>query len=217
MSGAMTERPLPSLWDGAAPPQVQDVRFIGAVAGRYALSARRNPRGGSAEVFACRLCSISTRMAVVVAPVLGNVGSGVTAHFDVFGILRGRIVRTLNSGFAIDIDLNEDGRGKLAAKISWYKRRVLEQVPDRREHKRFLPRDPRSTLTFGDGATVPCFIIDYSRSGVAISAEVTPELGTPVAVGRIVGRVVRHLDVGFAIRFVELQELEFIETRLAPL
>jgi hypothetical protein len=38
-----------------------------------------------------------------------------------------------------------------------------------------------------------------------------------MAVGRLVGRVVRHLDVGFAIRFVELQELEFIEMRLAQL
>lgn len=217
MSGAMTERPLPSFSDGAAPPHIHDVRFIGAVAGRYALSDRRSSRGGSAEVFACRLCSISTRMAVLVAPVLGSVGGGVTAHFDVFGILRGKVIRRLNSGFAIDIHLDEDGRSKLAAKIYWYKRRVLEQMPDRREHKRFPPRDPRSTLTFGDGTGVVCFIIDYSRSGVAISAEVTPEVGTPVAVGRIVGRVVRHLDVGFAVRFVELQELELVEARLAPL
>jgi hypothetical protein len=156
-------------------------------------------------------------MAVIVAPVLGSVGGGVTAHFDVFGILRGKVIRRLNSGFAIDIDLDEDGRSKLAAKIYWYKRRVLEQVSDRREHKRFPPRDPRSTLTFGDGSVMVCFIIDYSRSGVAISAEVTPEIGTPVAVGRIVGRVVRYLDVGFAIRFVELQELELVEARLAPL
>ncbi|GLQ57706.1 hypothetical protein [Devosia nitrariae] len=114
VSGAMTERPLPSFSDGAAPPQNHDVRFIGAVAGRYALPDRIVPGTGASKSLLAALVR-SARMAVVVAPVLGNVGSGVTAHFDAFGILRGKIICRLNSGFAIDIDVCEDGRRRLAA------------------------------------------------------------------------------------------------------
>jgi hypothetical protein len=42
-----------------------------------------------------------------------------------------------------------------------------------------------------------------STSGVAVSAEVQPEIGTPLAIGACVGRVIRLLPDGFAVEFVE--------------
>jgi hypothetical protein len=203
------------LEDGLSQPHWHDVRFIGAIAGRYALSGRKR-QGAGADVFACRLCSISTRMAVVVAPVIGKVGESVAAHFEEFGILHGKIKRQLTSGFAMDIAVDEAERDKLAAKIAWQKKYALNQLPDRREHKRTIPRDPRTVLTMGGGEQVSCFIIDLSQTGVAISADIQPELGTPLAVGRVVGRVVRYLDVGFAVHFLERQDTEVVETRLGP-
>lgn len=199
--------------DGLSQPNWHDVRFIGAVAGRYALSGRKR-RGSSADVFACRLCSISTRMAVLVAPVVGKTGERVAAHFEEFGILRGRIKRQLGSGFAMDIAVDESERDKLAAKIAWQKKYALNQLPNRREHKRTIPRDPRTVLTLAEGEQLPCFIIDLSQSGVAISADIQPELGTPLAVGRVVGRVVRYLDVGFAVHFIQSQDAETVEKQL---
>jgi len=193
-----------------------DVRFIGAVAGRYALSERRVGDDGKVSVYACRLCSISTRLAVVVGPVVGREGEAVTAHFDEFGILRGKISRKLPSGFVMDLLLNDADRNKLGGKIIWQKKRVHEQVADKREHKRILPRDPRTMLTLGDGSQVPCFVIDISQSGVAVSADIWPDLGTPMAVGKLVGRVVRYLDVGFALQFIQLHELDQLETLMAP-
>ncbi len=192
-----------------------DVRFIGALAGRYALPDRRGADDKIA-VYACRLCSISTRMLVAVGPEVGREAELVSSHFDEFGILRGRITRRLPSGFVMDLLLTDDERDKLGAKIEWQKKRVHAQVPDKREHKRILPREPRSIITLADGTQIPCFIIDISRSGVAVSAHVWPDIGTPMAVGRVVGRVVRYLDVGFALQFIEVQDIENLETLLAP-
>lgn len=65
-----------------------------------------------------------------------------------------------------------------------------------------------------------CFIIDMSVSGVAISADVQPDVGTPPAVGACIGRVVRHLELGFAVKFVEDQDREHVErlvVRTTPL
>lgn len=193
-----------------------DVRFIGALAGRYAFSERRASDDGKVPVYACRLCSVSTRMSVVVAPVVGSEGELITAHFDEFGILRGRISRKLPSGFVMDLLLNDAERNKLGGKIIWQKKRVHEQVADKREHKRMLPRDPRTLLTLGDGTQLPCFVIDISQSGVAVSAEIWPSLGTPMAVGKLVGRVVRYLDVGFVLQFIEVQDFGNLETLMAP-
>ena len=59
-----------------------------------------------------------------------------------------------------------------------------------------------------------CFVIDISTSGVAVSADVQPEIGTPLAVGSLVGRVVRHLDDGFAVQFVQVVDADGLEQKL---
>lgn len=192
-----------------------DVRFIGAVAGRYALPERRLGPEGKVAVHACRLCSISTRIAVVVGPVAAAVGEIVTAHFDEFGILRGKIIRKLPSGFVLELLLSGGERNKLGGKIAWHKRRVHEHLPDRREYQRIIPRDPRSVLTLADGVQMPCFVIDISQSGIAVSADIWPGVGTPMAVGKLVGRVVRYLDVGFALQFIQTQDLNTLEALIA--
>ena len=193
-----------------------DVRFIGALAGRYALPDRRKAVDDKMPVYACRLCSISTRMLVAVGPVVGREGETISAHFEEFGILRGRITRRLPSGFVTVILLSDSERNKLGAKIEWHKKHVHAQVPDKREHRRIQPRDPRSVLTLSDGTSVPCFIIDISQSGAAISAHFWPEIGTPMAVGRLVGRVVRYLEVGFALQFIEVQKTDDLESLILP-
>ena len=143
-------------------------------------------------------------------------GETVTAHFDEFGILRGKISRKLPSGFVMDLTLSDRERNKLGGKIIWQKKKVHEQVPDKREHKRVLPRDPRTILTLADGTQIPCFVIDISQSGAAVSADIWPGLGTPMALGKLVGRVVRYLDVGFALQFIQLQEMDQLEVLMAP-
>jgi hypothetical protein len=193
-----------------------DVRFIGALPGRYALPERRPSGEEKLPVYACRLCSISTRMLVCVGPVVGKIGEQVTSHFNEFGILRGRVIRCLPSGFVTDLQMSDEDRDKLGAKIEWQKKHLHAQVPDKREHRRILPRDPRTTIVLADGTRIPCFVIDVSQSGVAVSADFWPELGTPMAVGRLVGRVVRYLDVGFALQFIQIQPFEELETLLQP-
>ncbi|MBD8064540.1 PilZ domain-containing protein [Devosia sp. PTR5] len=191
-----------------------DVRFIGAMPGRYTLPERRSGPDSKLEVYACRLCSISTRMFVAMAPVIAAEGEQVIAHFDEFGMIRGRAARRLPSGIVVALDISPDERDKLGAKISWQKKHVHSQVPDKREHRRILPRDPRTVVTLADGSRVDGFVIDISRSGVAVSAPIWPDIGTPMAVGRIVGRVVRYLEVGFALQFIELQPFDELEQLL---
>lgn len=195
---------------------IQDVRFIGALAGRYALPDRKRAPEDKVPVYACRLCSISPRMLVTVGPVVGHEGETVSAHFGEFGLLRGQVSRRLASGFVTDLHMKSSERDRLAARIDWHKKHVHAQLPDKRAHKRVQPRDPRSIIYLADGQQVPCFVIDMSRSGAAVSAHYWPELGTPMALGRLVGRVVRHLELGFALQFVQLQRFDDLETLIKP-
>ncbi|MBL8593441.1 MAG: PilZ domain-containing protein [Devosia sp.] len=190
-----------------------DIRFIGALMGRYLLASRKN-RSHRVQVFACRLQSISPQLMVASAPVLGAPGEELSANFEPFGTVRGRVERLIDGGFSMAIETTAEERDLLIKRIGWYKKRVFHGVADKRAHRRVMPRDPRSTVLFADGTRLPCLIIDMSRSGAALSADVQPDLGTPLAVGRVVARVVRWLDVGFAVQFVVEQEPDRLEDRL---
>jgi hypothetical protein len=72
-----------------------------------------------------------------------------------------------------------------------------------------------ATMLLADGSLISCLVIDFSCSGAAVSADLYPQIGTPLAVGKMVGRVVRRFDEGFAIEFTEKMVLAEIERRLA--
>lgn len=186
-----------------------DVRFIGPVMGRYTLESRSRLSG--VQIFAVRLQSISPLTMVASAPVTGSIGEHVTAHYVPFGNVRGKVARHIDGGFVVDIDADDEQRRKLAARIEWYKKKTFSGVTDKREHKRFMPREPKSAVVLVDGTVLPCLVIDVSSSGAAISVDHQPVLGEPLAVGKAVARVVRKLDVGFAVQFVTPIDRETVE------
>ena len=191
------------------------IRFIGDLPGKYTIASRvptDTPR--KVEVFACRSRSISSALAVIDAPVVGEIGDIVAMHFDILGLMRGRIVRRLPSGFVVEIDTKPTDEAALADRLAWLKDNGTSSENDRREHKRWLPRNPKSLLTFRDGSSLECFVIDVSASGIAVSADVIPVMGAEIAIGALRGAVVRLLNVGFAIQFTELQDPAEIEAKL---
>jgi hypothetical protein len=155
-------------------------------------------------------------MVVIVASVAGDEGQMVAAHFEELGLVRGKIIRRLPSGFVMDLQLTDAERDRLAAKIAWLKKKVHHAVPDRRRHKRIMPHAPRTELTLVDGGRMPCVVIDISRSGAAISVAARPKLGTPVILGRFAGQVVRYLDAGFAIQFAQILDRDQLDNLMAP-
>lgn len=104
-----------------------------------------------------------------------------------------------------------DERDLLASRIQWYKRRTFAGVSDKREHRRFMPREPKSAVVFSDGSVLPCLVIDISASGAAISADIDPPINAALALGKVICRVVRKLDVGFAVQFVDIQDRDLVE------
>ncbi len=209
--------------NGAPTAQASELRLTGATAGLYALAERADWQKGEVPIFACRLCSITPYEAVVVAPVSGTSGGFAGAHFDGFGIFRATIARTMKSGFVIEFLMDDAERTKLATKLFMMRKQALrpskETHPEveRRSHERVLPRDPRSTLVFADGAKMPCFVIDMSPTAASASAAVTPPIGSAVALGQVAGRVTRHLDVGFVVQFARVQRKERLDALLTAL
>ncbi len=179
--------------------------------GRYSLTSRLDIRGNRRE-FACRTSRVSPFQMMIAVPVIGAVGERVVSYFGEFGKLDGWVTDTVKGGFLIDLAVSKAKRDKLANKLSWLEKQQKDPtVRDARGQSRVVPQNPHSTLVFAGGDTLGCFVIDMSVSGAAVSADVQPEIGTPLAVGGAVGRVVRHFREGFAVKFVNLQDEERLE------
>jgi hypothetical protein len=174
--------------------------------GRYMLPDRRE--------FPCQVVNMSPGGMAVIAPVGGKLGERVIAYVDHLGRLEGQIARTFENGFAMTIAATARKRDKLAAQLTWLANRDILGLPEDRRHGRFVPRNPIGRLIMPNGLNVGCRIIDVSQSGAGISTDQRPPIGALVTLGRVQGRVVRHIEDGFAIEFTRLQHPDFVEENL---
>jgi hypothetical protein len=171
--------------------------------GRYMLPDRRE--------FPCQVVNMSPGGMAVFAPVFPQIGERVIAYIDHVGRLEGVCTRHFDSGFASSISATARKRDKLAAQLTWLANRHLLVSPEDRRHGRFAPRNPMTMLILPNGVNLGCRLIDVSLSGAAVATDQRPTLGTLVTIGKVQGRVVRHLDEGFAVEFLRLQHPDFLE------
>ncbi|MGH6770875.1 MAG: PilZ domain-containing protein [Xanthobacteraceae bacterium] len=171
--------------------------------GRYMLTDRRE--------FPCQVTDMSPGGMAMIAPVIGQLGEKVIAYVDHVGRLEGVIARHFQNGFAMTVAATSRKRDKLAAQLTWLANRHILNLPEDRRHGRFTPRNPAARLIMPNGINVACRVIDLSESGAAIRTDQRPDIGALITIGKTTGRVVRHLEDGFAVEFTRLQHSDFVE------
>ena len=140
-----------------------------------------------------------------------NTGERVVAYIDHVGRLEGLVTRIFDNGFAMTIAATLRKRDKLAAQLTWLANRHLLASPEDRRHGRFVPKNPMTMLILPNGLIIGCRLIDLSLSGAGVATDQRPAIGTLVTLGKVQGRVVRHLEDGFAVEFVRMQHPDFVE------
>ena len=127
---------------------------------------------------------------LVEVPVVGKIGSPITSYFRDFGKLEGVISDTSRGAFLLELEMTRSMREKLSDKLTWLEKKLKDpRIADVRKDARIIPANPHSTLILADGSTHGSFIIDMSVTGAAVSAEVQPPVGMPLAIGACIGRV----------------------------
>jgi hypothetical protein len=190
--------------------RLDQVGVIVSIPGRYSLADRRDARG-ERRVYACRAVYLSPYEIALAAPVSGKIGERVLADIDKLGKLQGPLIRQLKRGFVMSVAANEENRRGLAAKIAWVESNKNHDTPNQRVGDRTIPANPYSKLVFGDGSVETCLVLDYSVTGAAVSADTVPDIKAVLAVGSVVGRVVRHFEGGFAVKFIQRQSPDTVE------
>lgn len=182
-----------------------------AVHGSYSLERLWYDPEGRLRTFACRTTRVSPFRMIVEAPVVGQIGERLTAYFSAFGQFEGTVSDTMQGSFLFKMEMTATDRTRLADKLAWIERKLEDSaVQDAREAARIIPPPSPSRLMLADGTAHNCSIIDISASGAALASDMQPPIGTPLAVGPCVGRVIRTFDTGFAVKFVEKQKPEVL-------
>lgn len=175
--------------------------------GNYVLHRWYDPQG-KLRTLACRTTRVSPFRMIVDVPVVGRIGDRISSYFGEFGEFEGNISDTREGRILLELEMSPEKREWMADKLTWLEKKHKDpSVRDGRKDARYIPQESHTTLTLADGSVHGCFIIDVSPGGVAVSSEVQPAVGMPLAVGSCVGRVIRTFDTGFAVKFVERQDL----------
>lgn len=186
----------------AQPPQAQRAfqRVSVNIPGRLMLATH--------EEFPCNVVDMSpgdVSFTCVGRPIAGE---RVIAYLDHIGRLEGIVLSLSNTGFVMSINATDRKREKLAAQLTWIANKHELGLPEDRRHDRLTPRNTRSEITLDDGRRYPCRLLDLSLSGAAVDIETRPSIGTPLRLGNMRGRVVRHFMEGVAIEFHSVQSRE---------
>ncbi len=175
--------------------------------GRFMLEDRRE--------YPLQTTDMSPGSLSVTSPITGRVGERVIAYIDHIGRIEGQIVRVYDSGFAMSITATLRKRDKLAAKLTWLANRHELNLPEDRRHDRVTPKVTSTNVSLPDGREYRARLVDASLSGAALAIEVKPPIGSPVMVGKLRARVLRHFDEGIAVEFATVQTQTSLDQNLA--
>ncbi|MFC6444224.1 PilZ domain-containing protein [Shinella zoogloeoides] len=164
----------------------------------------------SHDEYDCTVIDMSPGDASFVCTARPRMGERIIAYVDHLGRIEGTVALLGDQGFAIQLNATDRKREKLAAQLTWIANKHELGLPE----DRLTPRNTRTDLTLDDGRRYPCRIIDLSLSGAAVDIDVRPALGTPVQLGSMKGKVVRHFQEGVAIEFSSVQSREALTSFL---
>jgi len=167
--------------------------------------------------YACQTIDMSPGGIAFAAPVSGEIGERVVCYLEEIGRVEGKITRIIDGGFCIAFVVTERKREKLADKLTWLANRASLNIADGRTHNRHQPQHRETVVTFNDGKTVGCSIVDLSLGGasIAFDDEIDVAVGTQIRLGRTIGHVVRRHEAGVSIRFVGTPDVEGFNANVA--
>lgn len=161
--------------------------------------------------FECRALDMSPTEVVFQCTAFPVVNERIVAYVDHIGRLECTVTKLVDHGFVCRLHITERKREKLVAQLTWLANKHKFNLAEDRRHERIAPRDTRSELNLDDGRAYACRILDLSMSGAAVEIDVRPALGTPVRLGNMRGRVVRHFQEGVAIEFANVLSKEGLQ------
>lgn len=138
---------------------------------------------------------------------LVDIGDEIVAHLEGGARLEGKVIRKFDYGFAINLELSENKRRRLAYSLEKAKAEG-EAMSRLTMEKRFTSRVAsikRTVLCETEDHKFSAEIVDMSLAGVAIKTDAKLEIDSLICVGRMRGYVVRREENFYGIKFLSAE------------
>lgn len=159
---------------------------------------------------ACSVAGLTIEGAEIRSACLPEYGTSVIAYFEHFGRIEGVAKEATANGFRLEFSLTGARRDRFMARQAWLNDKYAVEVKDDRQYNRRQLNGASSRVTLSDGREYSCEIVDVSLTGVAVTSNVMPAIGSKVYIGKMLGSVVRYVDNGFAIEFLTAFGSDFL-------
>jgi hypothetical protein len=166
-----------------------------------------------------------TCSAVLSSPLQGEVfieakatlGEVVVCALDGVGILVGKVTEIRPAGFTVDFMVKRSHRERVAARLEWHVVQADRSAQLRRA-PRLVPFDRSVEVRLAETVVLAGTILNISISGAKITLRPNPRLfvGALVRVGSRFATVVRAIEGGVAVQFVEPFPVDNFDERIRP-
>ncbi len=127
----------------------------------------------------------------------------VVLYVDGFGRFEGMITRSVKGEAGILFSCNEAKRKRLEDSLAAFVIDGMKLVTRLRRFERAGSGAPIDHFSLADGVEVACTLGDISLQGALLKTGRRPAIGEIVHLGQTRGWVIRHLDDGIAIQFLQ--------------
>lgn len=161
--------------------------------------------------YACRTIDMSAEIVALRSDFRPTVGDRIALDLDRWGRFDGAVIRLFEGGFTVDLEVEDQPRAHVAMQFAWLTRHFAPDATRCRAHERLRPKQRFTTFTVAQ-VTLPCEIVDLSRSGASLRTAVQVPPGEKVTIGkRTQAEVIRQTEDGFAVRFRRLLPLDIFD------
>jgi hypothetical protein len=185
---------------GDRPPTVANKRRHERVKtkllGRYMLADGREAK--------CTVMDVSLGGVALTGEARGQVGENVVLYVDQIGRVEGTIVRQLDEGFAVVLDVSPKAPERLARRLNEIVAGggKLAPEPERRSEPRIKLNGEATQRATADGREYKVVNLSFTGADVQLIGGERPAIGAVLELGKLRGKVVRHTAAGVAVKFI---------------
>ena len=162
----------------------------------------------------CEVTAIDPESALFLSAERVAEGTHIIAYIEEIGRVDGVAGEPAEDGFWVTFSIAPGLQPRFVRHLRWLIRRERGLAAAERRHTRYEPRNKSARFCLPGGREQACEVIDISLSGAGVRSRIKPSVGSPVTLGRMKGRVVRHIADGFAIEFLTPLERSDLDSAL---
>ena len=165
----------------------------------------------------CEVTAVDPDSALFLTPEAVPEGTALIAYIEEIGRVdgvAGEKAELAVPGFWVNFGFSASRLSRFTRHLRFLIHKDRGHAAAERRHTRFEPLDKIARFALPGGPDQHCEVIDISLSGAGLKSRVKPSIGSPISLGRMKGRVVRHFQDGFAIEFLTPLERSDLDSAL---